>query len=159
MCFFVVDLFTFAGTVTFVNGVTSLVCRIVSAAVVIVSERDKIGTLFEIDSVRFVIEMGKLDEDVTVVVIGIVVVPVEVVVVVVVRAAAIDDVVAAVVVIVVVAVTICDSLVSIFCFGSVVNIDVADDADDDDDDNDSCAVAVVVAMDDVSDGCFASSVG
>lgn len=128
-------------------------------AVVIVPERDKI------DSVRFVIETGKLVDDATVevaeVVIGIMVVPVEVVVVMVVRVAsapaaaeAIDDVVADVVV--VVAVAICDSLVSIFCFGSVVNIGVADD-------DDSCAVTVVVAMDDddvdVNDGCLISNVG
>lgn len=126
----------------------------VSVAVVIAAEPDRI------DSVRFVIEMGKLDDDATPVVIGIMVVPVEVVVVVVVGVstaiAAIDDVDAdAVVVTVVVAVTICDSLVSIFCFGSVVNIDVADDTDANDDD--SCAVTVVVAMDD--DGCLTSNVG
>lgn len=140
---------------------------------VIVSERDGI------DSVRFVIEMGIFgDDDVTivavavvVVAIGIKVVPIEVVVVVVVGvtvmaattspAESIDDVGAddgTAVVVVVVDVTACDSLISIFCLGNVVNIDVTDDTNADD----SCAVIVVVAMDDnddVNDGCLTSNVG
>lgn len=133
---------------------------------VIAPERDRF------DSFRFVIEMGKLENDATLVaiVIGIMVVPGEVVVVVVVdvsSTAAIDDIdadvdVAVVVVVVVVAVTICDSLVSIVCFGCVVNIDVANDTDANDD---SCALTVVVVamdddgVDDDDDGCLTSNVG
>lgn len=130
------------------SGDTPLV-RDSMTSVEIDPDRDKIGTVLELDSVRSLIEMDDPDNGATVLMVGTIVVPVEVAAV---TAGLVDDA-AFVMVVVLTVVTNCISLVSICCFGSVVNIDVTDD----DDGSDSCAVIVVVAMGSVSDGSFTSN--